>query len=387
MKAQLEELAQRAWGEPCERVARSLDELARLGPGRTLLALDNAAAASRLLGLLFGPPPEELKPSQAGGPATPNSRPPPPPPPAARASAPAQPATHEQALRTFARLGLAIRARGKLGSPGPALPLPARTEQLLRGLLGALQPASQADVLLYAVEPGAPQAALVPGLLSVRVREGPGLDETLFALACQRYRPLEIVADPEALARLCHLETFTAGETLRGQYLAVLEAGDLVYPQHFADLIAALKLGDAAWGLSRGRERVEKDDGTITSKRDDEAWPYDVASLTRENRARAGGAVFDRLRLGAMDLNNPPATIVDVAALFAPAVVTALPSWERPKRPPPVTAEEDLPVLLSLAELQRAIEQAPAPRWLRYRVADAAFAALHKLGSLARRRP
>ncbi len=380
--------------------ARSLDELAALPRGPVLVALRHAGSTSRLLSELIG-------------------------------EGSAEPAVSEQqALAAFARLGLAVRARGQAADPAPRLALAAATGKLLRALLESLQPLSSADFLLFALEPGAAPAPLQSTLLSVVVRfsgaDEVALDRTLFALACQRSAPLElVVAAPSgaallevesALARHAPLQTFTgralaadgahfsaaawaAGVTAaQGRYLAVLEAGDLVYPHHYPDLMTALAREDAGVALARGRSAQlgPAPDGTsfVSGKTDEAA--LDLGSLIRERKLTAAAALFDRQRLGAFALDRLDPTAKDpegllllrLFALLAPAhSAAALPSFEHPARAWPAPARSaELPVLRSLGDLEQLLALAPAPPWLRYRVADAVNSAFRALSGLWRKR-
>jgi hypothetical protein len=381
-------LAQRVFGGAAP-LARSLDELQALPPGPAVLALPNARSASRLLAALFGEP----------SPVAPGE------------------AQVQDALRAR---GLRVRAREELIEPAPQQPHP-----LLCELLHALQPASRADVLLYAVEPGQPAPAARPlraGLLSVAVRwdgaDADALDRTLFACACQRLRPFElIVAAPAealpgarlALARHAHLGTFegraieappglargwaAAAQAASGQHFAVLDAGDLVYPDHFARLSQALRGAGAGLAVARGRTTRSDAPGHIADKLVAPRGALDVATFLRERALRPPALLFDRARLPEEAVNNPDPDGSDpdgtlslrLAGAAAFAAVEEV-TWERPERPlPPQDKVERMPLLTTLRELQAMVARAPAPPWLRYRVADAVSAALHKVLSLRRR--
>jgi hypothetical protein len=165
------------------------------------------------------------------------------------------------------------------------------TEKALRQLLSELEPGAGDDVVLYALR-RAPVAAVAPareaGLLSVVLWCGPGqrslLDEAVFSLTCQRYRPFELLlvepqgteAEAEAavqvLERYRHIEDFRyqhvrgpPGELMdraihqaQGQYLAFFEASGVVYPGHFEQLVEALRDSEAAWAVSRAFRRVAR---------------------------------------------------------------------------------------------------------------------------------
>lgn len=216
-------------------------------------------------------------------------------------------------------------------------------EQALRRLFLQLNPAASDTWVTYtgrrAVSAPRAQSPIVPGLLSVVIRNHtverlPLVDQTVFSLACQSYRPLEIVLvsqsrDPDAVQKLTsvlELHKHVAGyayqviaepaandirgkllnvgiAAARGQYLAFLDDDDVVYPHHYRRLIDALQRGSAAWSISRTRTaRFTFDAGgalyckskNILSAHEE----FSLPDLVRENYIAAHAYVLDRLRLG-----------------------------------------------------------------------------------------
>jgi len=241
--------------------------------------------------------------------------------------------------------------------------MPQRTERLLRALREAIGAAT-------ATATPTP-TALVDNLISVVVR-GLDLDATLFALACQKYRPLEIVGPASAFA---HLGTFSTSPEPRGRYVAFLEDGDLVYPRHFVELVAALDRSGAAWACAPGRE--VSGDGYVTAKRFVPLSADGLGALGLDGAARAAGVLVDRSRTGAIPLEHAR-LIEKLGGLFAPALVTGGPTWER-RGPWETALDGEAPVLLSLAELAR-IAHPDLP--LRYRLADAMDGVLRRAAPL-----
>jgi hypothetical protein len=337
-----------------------------LPQGPAALCVRNARAASRLLSSLLGAP--------EGEPAF----------------------TEEQIEAALSARGLHAKARGALADAPIALPLPQRATEALRGLLIAAQPQAAAGWLLFAVEPGAAPHEAPPrsDVLSVIVRcdgaDPSALDRTIFSLACQHQRPLEIVAAgtdaAAALERHAHLGTFEAAAAPTGRYLAWLAAGDLIYPQHYWVLRGALDATGAAFAASRGRETKGGAD-FIEAKQTETPLPSDVAGLIRRGSLPSPALLFDRLRVPGLRLNDPALSSSEPGSALArrllslcrPAVVEGVPTWERPEQAAAAAAPEEMPLLMTVQDLSESMSRAPAPRWLRYRVADALSEVLHSI--------
>src|SRR5262249_9636081 len=146
-----------------------------------------------------------------------------------------------------------------------------------------------------------------------------------------------IVAGPEAhdaLSRHAHLGTFEgravqggwseAARAASGQYFAVLDAGDLVYPDHFEKLLAALQRDGAALAVARGRHTRSDAPGHIAEKLVVPQHRLDVATFARERFLRAPALVFDRLRLPEEAVNNPDPTASDPDGTLALRLACAL---------------------------------------------------------------
>ena len=167
----------------------------------------------------------------------------------------------------------------------------------------------------------------------------PPLDQAVFSLACQRWRPLEIVLaiqprDREHVAaaerllvphqpiggytyRLAelHEEGDQRGRLVnvgiraaRGQYLAFLDDDDVVYPAHYERLIGAIRSGPHGWAVSRVRlarfSRIRENELYCTEKT---LFPgpaeFDLLRLVRSNYIPNHAYVLDRDRLGAVPIS------------------------------------------------------------------------------------
>lgn len=293
------------------------------------------------------------------------------------------------------------------------------TEQGLRALFEQLSPSAVADAVLYAVRAEArpTEAEPVPGLLSVLLWTGrPGterwLDEALFSLACQEYRPLELLlvgpeagsaSAREAVHRYRKLGDFEvrfvdgAGPGLmqeavreaRGQYLSFLDAAWVVYPAHYVQLVRALQSGPAAWAVARARRTAlaPTDSGTPYAR---EKIPFPLGDrLELEHLLREPellyALVVDRTRLGPFPLTvEDPfegrlgALPVRLGALFEPAFTAGLATCEvrvlDGEGAVATAAVPALHVLRSLASTEERVSLARAAaeqaRDMRYRVID-----------------
>jgi hypothetical protein len=336
--------------------------------------------------------------------------------------APARPGPSEAVVRRrFAACGLHVRAREAHPVPKGRGPLPAEAERSLRDMFAQLRPDAEDDVVLYALarEGNADvMAGPVPDLLSVVVWAGPehraSLDEAVFSLACQDYRPLEVVVvEPsgagsptgDSTAEACletyrRIEDFTSqvvrvapGEGLdaalrvaRGQYLAFLDASGLVYPRHFVNLIAALKSGDAAWAMSRAYRDVLRTGDAEAYVETKVPFPLgDILELEhlRRHPWLVNAAVIDRARLAGIPLHlsdpgteSPAALLLRLASVFEPLFINGLPTCEQrgpePTAPGPALAE--VRVLRSLGAWEstvgRARDAGQSAKDLRHRVLD-----------------
>jgi hypothetical protein len=251
----------------------------------------------------------------------------------------------------------------------------------LRRVFAQLNPAANADWVTFVARrtPNPPPQAVTmrPGLLSVIIRNHSLdrlglLDEALFSLACQEHAPLEIVlvtqcTDLDAVAKLTamlerhqHVNGYTfqvisrpSSEDIRGrllnigvehaqgEYLAFLDDDDVVYPEHYRKLIAALRDGTAAWAVARTRAVWFTTDvsGELYCKRKsdfDAHQAFSLSDLVRENYIPAHAYVLDRARLGrfpvrfAEEVNRCEdyVFLLRLAACFRPVFLGGAPTCE-----------------------------------------------------------
>lgn len=371
---------------PLSSLEETLRTVSTAAPSATLLVgARNAASATALLEVLSG-----HAPSGSG-------------------------VTGEGLARCFAALGLKVLARRAVPCQPHTTPLAAGTESALRGLLAQLSPETEADELLYALAPSGASGevasrALVPGLLSVVLGAGePGarslLDEALFSLACQEYQPLELIvvtasrdeAARELLERYQAIggytfqlveaaasEAFAEGtRRARGQYLSFLDAGCVVYPDHYVKLLLALREGPAAWAVSRARRTpLEGAERFVGHKRPLPLGEHlEPAHLHREPSLLFALAV-DRSRLGPFPLERAAERASELplrlAALFEPVFLGGIASCEQrftgPEPEAPVGPLPELRMLTSLGAMEERVERARADgasaKGTRHRVID-----------------
>lgn len=326
------------------------------------------------------------------------------------------PGTTEESLsRCFSSLGLRVLARRAVPCRTRTTALAAGTEAALRGLLAQLSPATEAEVLLYALAPSgarweAPSRAFVPGLLSVVLWAGeaqarPLLDEALFSLSCQEQQPLEIVlvtpSRDEAARALLERYQSIGGYTFelvdadarapfaeglrraRGQYVAFLDAACVVYPDHYVKLVQTLRDGSAAWAVSRAlRTRLEGAERFVPHKR-----PLPLGESLEPTQLLGEPSLLfaltvDRSRLGPFPLERAAERSSELpprlAALFEPAFLGGIASCEQrftgPENEAPVGAPPELWMLASLGAVEERVARARADgasaKGMRHRVID-----------------
>ncbi len=304
----------------------------------------------------------------------------------------------------LSELGLSIHSRGALRAPVSSL-LAREAEEGLRALFDQLNPGSRDDLIVYKVGRAHASSAetdrLIPGLLSVVLWVEQGkrfLDECVFALTGQNYRPLELIAvtrgtDGDALRGMLEqysrIEPFgyqvlvgekfqraealnRAIELVRGRYLGFLSADQVVFPEHYVRLIQKLAEGDSGWAMS-GFLRAYLDDraeGPSFIRWKQECaprYPFEL-SFFQYNRPIGCALVIDRSRLGRFPLafsssegplQNDP-LFIKLAALFRPAVVTGPPSCEQRMNGGSAMIEDvpeapEIQVLVPLPEVTRAV--------------------------------
>lgn len=337
--------------------------------------------------------------------------------------APARPGPSETGfLRCLTACGLRVLHREARTEESPRGPLAEGTARALRQFLAQLEPGAADDVLLYALAPATAKHLPVnrePGLLSIVLWNGPEhrhlLDEAVFSLTCQRYRPFEIIlVEPEVPGTsqshaVRTLETYRRIEDFhtqrvsgppgglmdeairraRGQYLAFFEASGLVYPGHFENLLRALRESEAAWAVSRAFRRVAR---TVPGGEDyvETKIPFplgdhlELAHL-REHPWLLYTLAIDRHRTASLPLHVPDPTPgrasalpLRLAALFEPVFLNGLATCEQrmpePQAPVMEAGTATLQVLRSLEALEQAVARARASgqsaKGLRHRALD-----------------
>jgi hypothetical protein len=281
------------------------------------------------------------------------------------------------------RAGYVVTARDVVVTSHEPSKLAADTDAALRQLFEQLNPDAAADRFLVVAKQGvvASQPDRVPGLVSVVVSSGAdvgALAGTLGSLAAQLHRALEVVvaspAPADAVLAAGAALKARAGATLvplevksddaaarsnaglavaRGQYVAFLEAGELLDARHFAALVERLSAGTEAWALATPRAAVRP--------------PFDAASWARAGAAHRGLWLFERERLGSFALTFAEGTphfelllFLRVAALFPPAWKPGPPTLDSTRE---VSADVEAALeALSGRPLQALV---PLARWLR----------------------
>ena len=271
---------------------------------------------------------------------------------------PPPPALAEPDVRAWlAAAGLQIVSRDVVVGPHQPTGLAVDAEAQLRQLLEQLNPDAGAERLLLVARQNTAPALIPrePGLLTVLVSAADalaGLQATLTSLARQKQRPLQVVIatagpleEAERMARLHSERGAFAAEILaapsadfavrtnaalpraRGQYLALLEAGDTVEPQHFGQLLRSLEQGTGAWVVAALKQPGT---GQLPARFSLPDW------LAAGSTARCM-LLLDRERLGPFPLTFAEGVdqaealfLARLAALFPALAASGLPSVERP---------------------------------------------------------
>ncbi len=286
----------------------------------------------------------------------------------------------EQEVATaLADTGLSIRSRK--GECVPSAGLAGDTSAALRQLFTQLNESAGGDRVVLEVarepEPAVPPPTFETGLLSIVIRNHSitrlqALDEAIFSLATQSYRPFEIIlvtqsmqkGAVEALEEVLERHRKTGGyssrvlhspskkdirarlvniglEAARGQYLAVLDDDDVVYPHHYARMIDALHGSDRAWALSPVRRLYMTRDAngelySVSRNLMPLAGTFDRPKLMHDNYITCHAWVIDRSRIGKhrvqfeerLTKSEDYTMLLRLAALFTPVVITGAPSAE-----------------------------------------------------------
>jgi hypothetical protein len=134
------------------------------------------------------------------------------------------------------------------------------------------------------------------------------LEETLFSLACDDYRPLEVVIlGAASVARWRKLagdiEWRVAEDPPRpstlGRYVGFCEAGQILYPHHIGKLVALLGESKAGWAVARTRWAVVERaaDGTLFTRTKREAGLMPGLGRWTVAQLPLCAAIFDRERV------------------------------------------------------------------------------------------
>lgn len=337
----------------------ALEGLARAAPGAELLfSFANAASASLLSRALQG-------------------------------TASVRALSEREVRAALASAGYVVVAKDLVVTPHVASGLAVDADAALRQLFEQLNPDAAADRFLLVAKRGVVASApdRTPGLVSVVVtaeRDLAALEGTLASLARQAHRALEVlVAAPlaaEDVLRAGAKLKARAGATLvpvssegadaaaranaglapaRGQYLAFLEAGELLEAAHFSALVERLAAGTEAWALATPRAPLTP--------------PFELGAWCRAGAAHRGLWLLDRERLGAFPITFAEGSahaelllFVRLAALFPPAWRSGPPTLDSPR-----TASSDVDGLLhamqgrplqALVPLARLLRAPPSPR-------------------------
>jgi hypothetical protein len=212
-------------------------------------------------------------------------------------------------------------------------------------------------------------AELIPELLSIVLWVEQGrrfLDECLFSVTGQSYRPVELIAVTRGndgkqfrpmLEQYSRIEPFEyrvvdgeirradalnkAIEQARGRYLGFLSSDQVVFPENYVRLIQKIAEGDAAWAMSSFLRAYLDDQGESLSyirwkQESAPRSPFDLAFF-QYNRPIGCAMVIDRTRVGRFPLvlsnsegplQNDP-LFIKLATLFRPAVLVGPPSCEQ----------------------------------------------------------
>lgn len=280
--------------------------------------------------------------------------------------------------------GYVVTGRDMVVTPHQPSGLAVEVDAALRQLFEQLNPDAAADRFLLCARRGvvASSPDRVPGLASVIVTAGDaGLDAltgTLASLAGQAHRALEVLVAssfaPAEMERAGKALKARAGAALlavsatsqdpaarlnaglalaRGQYLAFLEAGELLDARHLSSLVERLAAGTEAWALATPRATTSP--------------PFDALAWCRAGAAHRGLWLIDRDRLGAFPLTFAEASphfelllFLRLAALFPPAWKPSAPTLDSQR-----AASTDVEGLLQAMQARPLQALVPLARLLR----------------------
>lgn len=241
--------------------------------------------------------------------------------------------------------GYVVASRDIVVVPHVSTDLSADTESALRQLFEQLNPDASADRFLIVAKRGVAVTAAerTTGLLSVVVSAAPdvdfaGLEGTLASLLSQQQRPLELVVASslslEQTDRLLAKSRARAGVTsltvsapspdwatrtnvgiavAQGQYLACLEAGDLLGPFLYSGLVKRLSDGTKAWALAAAQTELPAS--------------FSLAKWLTSGAVQRQACLIDRARTATVPLTFAEAIEGSEAMRFARLAAVFEPSW------------------------------------------------------------
>jgi hypothetical protein len=284
--------------------------------------------------------------------------------------------------QALASAGFVVTSRDVVVTVQDRGELAADTDAALRQLFEQVNPDAAADRFLVVARRGlaAPPRTWVSGQVSVVVSSGEdagALAGTLGSLASQWHRALEVVVvsslPSEAVRRAGAALTARGNTTLvplesptrdaagqcnlglqqaGGQYVAFLEAGELLDGRHLSSLVERLSAGTEAWAVAAPQGA---------------SLPFDAGAWARAGAAHRGLWLIERQRLGLFPLTFAEGTpnfevllFVRLAALFSPACCVGAATLDSPRVGS--TSVEDVLRALQGRPLQALV---PLARWLR----------------------
>ncbi len=239
--------------------------------------------------------------------------------------------------------GYTIDAATPVVMPRERVPLAPELEASLRAVFEQLNAQAAVDRYVVSARRGVAQRPVEPevGLLSVVIARGAEAPQgTLGSLGRQLVRGLELVYVTDEAAAVAdaamapakgragfttvgvstpgvvdvHAQLNAGLERARGQYVALVRAGDLFEPTHLKGLRQALDDSTAAWAVVPSAAAP--------------TGPFDVRRWVEAKEVRPAAWLLDRLRLGKLSLNLPAGVpqaelvlFLRLAALLSPAVV------------------------------------------------------------------
>ncbi|MGV3623819.1 MAG: glycosyltransferase family A protein [Archangium sp.] len=251
------------------------------------------------------------------------------------------PASSEKDVRAWlTSAGYVVRSRDVVVMPHVPVPLSADTEAAFRQVFEQLNPDAAADrVLLIAtrgVEASRPERT--KGLTSIVVSSSDdtgALEGTLRSVAGQLRKPMELIvvsALPEfdldralkSVRGRAGLELVVQGgvvgdalartnvgiELARGQYVACVEAGELLERSHLSTLVKRLEDGTAAWAVS----------GDVGTR-------FDVRTWLEAGAVHRSRYVVDRERIGSFAFLFAEGVELAEAMMFCRLSALFPPSW------------------------------------------------------------